>query len=243
MNNLKDTINNLLNKSNSKDLFNYFYLIAKIILNETNLLVNNVVHEIIEIEFYLNSGEHKDMFTHEHKGYKTGQFRLHGAGIDIAIGDEKRGFGGILIRSIRSEDYLIEGPLKVAYYLIKNMGDILGASIAIKGKENSCKNVFYAPRVGLMLKKDKDLKEQIPYLVKNYRFLADQSLSNEKYMIALSNKIYNQGADENIWDKSTLQNYVKEFEEGKTKEIQINTNTKITPIIKAYLMGYESNKI
>jgi hypothetical protein len=92
--------------------------IAKRILNESILLINNIPHYICEVEFYLYSVNHPDPFTHKDKeqsipnnwyfhkkggNYKSGTFK----GLDMTFRpnvityNKKYGmYGGMLIRSI-----------------------------------------------------------------------------------------------------------------------------------------------
>jgi hypothetical protein len=204
------------------------------------------IWDIIEIEFYYHSEFHKDIYAHVHSigdlpFYETGQFRIHGAGIDIAISDsEKKSYGGILIRTIeKKSEERIEGPVKVCDAIIKNMGNVEGSSISFVKRENPISiNIYQAPRVGLIPKKDSYLEEEFKFLVEDYRFFTDLKLKNEKYFIALRNN-----NNEMKLDKSTLLNYTKSYSKGKgishfeeLKRVVLNDFTSTQS--KALLMGY-----
>lgn len=247
MSELQAKLNSIFEAINKKNLYSEFYSIATEILTSYCLVIDDKPHNIVEIEFYLNAGNHEDMFTHKHEGYCTGQFRLHGAGIDIALGEEHaKGHGGILLRSISVDDEILEGPWKVAEYLVKHMGNIGGTSIAMKKKENSgVTNVFSAPRVGLQLKKNESLKKQAPYLLKNYRFFTEHVLQKEKYVIGLMHHI-NKTSIAGKWNKATFDSYKKEYEMGmhhKADGNGVKDFDKITDSVKAYLIGYFSEEV
>jgi 3-methyladenine DNA glycosylase Mpg len=96
--------------------------IPNLMLNHTVLQVNKKNFRIIEIEFYVNSEEHKDEYTHGsdeqhtygfwyfHKykngTYKSGTYK----GLDLTLGNKDTSYG-ILIRSIQdlSTNEITEG--------------------------------------------------------------------------------------------------------------------------------------
>lgn len=100
-----------------------FDVVADILLNQTILSINSVVYRICEIEFYLNSENHPDKYTHsleqqkEHGkyyfhrfkngSYKSGTFKC----MDFAIGNSRQ-YCGILLRSMCDilTGEFIEGP-------------------------------------------------------------------------------------------------------------------------------------
>src|SRR5579883_1075751 len=156
------------------------------------------------------------------KSYKNGSFK----GLDISCGHGEN-YGGILIRSISEvsnsikEENLIEGPSKTVDKIlelckvnhIKDLVDLLPNNIFtksilylqpieelkdIKQIEN---NILISPRVGLTLKKTKNLE----YIMKPYRFLNCKQIKKAQCLIALANNL-------NI--KKTWKNY---FNSGKTK--------------------------
>lgn len=124
---------------------NFPYL-ANRLLNYTLLMINSHPHRICEIEFYLNSSQHRDLYVHSHddqtkKGtwyfhrfnngtYKNGTFK----GIDIALGS--MGFqlchsvvvesvhAAILIRTVIdiNNKKIIEGPCKTVDHILSLSG-------------------------------------------------------------------------------------------------------------------------
>jgi 3-methyladenine DNA glycosylase Mpg len=96
--------------------------IPNLLLNNSVLLVNNKEFRIIEIEFYVNSDEHQDKYTHcssdqfkyglwyfhkfKNGSYKSGTFK----GLDLTLGSKDIAYG-ILIRSIQdlSDGKITEG--------------------------------------------------------------------------------------------------------------------------------------
>jgi 3-methyladenine DNA glycosylase Mpg len=109
------------------ELINYDTIetIAKSLLLKYVLMVNDKEYRICEIEFYINSTQHPDQYTHSdddqksfgkwyfHKcsggSYKGGTYK----GMDITMGNNETYFG-ILIRSIYDENLceMIEGPCR-----------------------------------------------------------------------------------------------------------------------------------
>jgi 3-methyladenine DNA glycosylase Mpg len=101
--------------------------LAKYLLFETHLVVNGNNYRMVEIELYICTDAHKDIFTHCHReqknmltwyfhqmsdkvnSYKGGTFK----GMDITCAIDG-GYGGILIRSVMDEatKEVIEGPCK-----------------------------------------------------------------------------------------------------------------------------------
>jgi hypothetical protein len=233
-----------------KETKNLINKISKDILQNYSIELNNISCDIVEIEFYYHSKSHKDIYTHKHSienlpHYETGQFRIHGAGIDIAISSsEKKSYGGILLRTIEDKNGgRIEGPIKVCDTIIKNMGNIEGSSIRLAKKECAVSiDIHQAPRVGLKPKKGNYSEQQLKFLVEDYRFFTDLKLENEKYFIALKNN--NSGMK---LDKSTLLNYTKSYEKGMEiehfEELKAILSDNFTSIYsKAILMGYFSKK-
>ena len=104
-----------LDKLNYKKLSDKdFISIAKKLMFESKLKVNDKYYQLIEIEFYLHNKNHKDTYTHcnqdqlnhcsfyFHKfrngSYKGGTFK----GMDMCFGDkDSNTYFGVLIRSIR----------------------------------------------------------------------------------------------------------------------------------------------
>jgi len=112
-------------KHSFKQYEDVFSQIAQRLLNEVVVMINGKPHRFIELEFYYQSANHPDHFTHGHpvqskfgkwyfhrtghkmSGYKGGSYK----GMDISIGGhsehadskvkEKTIHGGILVRAIQ----------------------------------------------------------------------------------------------------------------------------------------------
>lgn len=114
-----------------------FSHIANRILNYSMLMIEGNPHRICEIEFYLKSSQHRDLYVHGNKDqtmngfwyfhkfnngtYKNGTFK----GLDIALGSiEKLSnepiCASILIRSIIdiNQGKFIEGPCKTVNHIL-----------------------------------------------------------------------------------------------------------------------------
>jgi len=119
-----------------KSYHQIFTILAEKLLNHYCIIVNQKPLRICEIEFYLKTPKHQDIFTHcdkdqqifnrwyfhrqNGKSYKSGTYK----GLDLTFGYSKQHnniYGGILIRSIKDleTDKLIEGPCKVVDYILK----------------------------------------------------------------------------------------------------------------------------
>ncbi len=205
-----------------------FLPIAEEILFNYVLQIQQSTYRLTEVECYLNNEERAfDMFAHSHKGFTTGQLRLHGAGIDISI-QEKNFNGGFLLRGmVEIDDDLldlpqyIDGPWKLAQNII-NKASIYEERFILSWKRCKLphKPIITSPRVGLNLKSQLDVINQLPYLFKNWRFLTSPfQTNNAKYLIAISLLKEGKSVEDvshilNI-KPSTIQNYQKYIEEGK----------------------------
>lgn len=155
-----------------------FQRIAKELLNNYVIMSNHVPYRITEIEFYINSADHGDDYTHSHPLQKTkGKWYMHGSGMDITCGSDDF-YGGILIRaiynldnSIHEKDRYIYGPIKIVAELFKNLDSVLLHSFPfglVKDESNLIKEKeepIAAPRIGLNEKNNPDMHK------KHYRFL------------------------------------------------------------------------
>lgn len=217
----------------------HFKELAEKILLGYQLNLNDSYWDFTEIEFYFYNDIHPDPFVHPHSDYSTGQFRLHGAGLDIAIGDGKN-YGGILLRSIRKvgEKELVPSPLKVCDVIIANMGNIEKSSISIVPKQNKSSDIIYqTPRIGLSSKNKELAEQQVEYIIRPYRYFTADQLLAEKYIKALI--FGNNGG----LDDLTLKEYQKSFDAGRefTNPLEIIKGY-FNLHKKAKLMGYYSNK-
>lgn len=106
----------------------YFPQMADILFNHSVFVINEKRYRLAEIEFYLRSDNHPDLYTHQNPEqlrlhtiyfhrfgngtYKGGTFK----GMDFTFGSEDDDvYFGVLIRSIIDieNDEIIEGPCKV----------------------------------------------------------------------------------------------------------------------------------
>ena len=142
-----------------------FDLVAKYLLNNCSISVNERTYHLSEIEFYYFSDKHPDPYVHKHDNQKQiGLWYFHNAGQDFTFGSDGN-YGGILIRAVRDENSgnYLDGPLKTFDELF-NKGLLLHNKNSFRitiddKKENTLKDVFAYPRVGLNPKgKEKGLK-------------------------------------------------------------------------------------
>ncbi len=99
--------------ASKKELEKHFAKVADQILNKHVMWINSKPYRLLEIEFYLNSQNHPDTFTHgdpmqakrgewyfhrQKNTYKAGTYK----GLDIAFGQGDSSKGGILLRAMLS---------------------------------------------------------------------------------------------------------------------------------------------
>jgi len=120
-----------------------FAEIAHVLLNELDLVVaGSTRFQLAEVEFYLNSAAHPDVFAHGDpqqerfcewyfhrsggKSYKEGTYR----GLDLALGTNKM-FCGVLIRSLRdSKGKVIQGSCLSVNAILAAAGAVSVADLA-----------------------------------------------------------------------------------------------------------------
>ncbi len=104
-----------------------FDKIAKSLLLNTLVKINNESYTLTEIEFYyFHKDIHEDSYTHKHdKG--EGVWRFHNSGIDITLGSSSLCYGGVLIRGIKnnSNGKFTNGPRRVLREWFKSFGSIM----------------------------------------------------------------------------------------------------------------------
>jgi len=109
---------------NIHDIENSFDRIAKDLLTNYALMVNETEIRFTEIEFYFfHEDFHKDEYTHEH-GRNSGEWRFHNQGLDITFQSDSKSDGGILIRGILLNGKYINGPRKVVREIFEAFGKI-----------------------------------------------------------------------------------------------------------------------
>src|SRR5262245_4288513 len=119
----------------------WFHDVATCLLGPCRLRAAGSVVRLVEIEFYYDSQEHPDPFTHRHaeqatsarwyfhrigESYRGGSFK----GIDLTFGNSSA-HGGILIRSLETpEGRLVVGPSLCVDYLLTATGSSSVAALA-----------------------------------------------------------------------------------------------------------------
>lgn len=172
----------------------YFVQMADRLLNECYLLVNGRKYRLVEIEFYLNSPNHPDLYTHcnpdqllmntfyFHK-YKTGTYKSGTyKGLDITFGSaDENVYFGILIRSIQDmeTDEIIDGPCNSVNRILREYD----CSDVMEFTEGKNLDIFKNKRKFILVQTD-DLDQEIvsmgpriglsekypDYQTRNYRF-------------------------------------------------------------------------
>ena len=112
--------------SDSKNINEIFKEIAVELFSNYHIQKGGRNYELLEIEFYFFSNNHKDIITYPRNSDKPGMWFFHMSGVDITFGskDQRNNnfYGGILIRSmIRtdvSEPLPISGPMKCVEELL-----------------------------------------------------------------------------------------------------------------------------
>lgn len=113
----KDTIMTNLKESlciiRGMNISEQFDRIAKELFQKYQIVKNDSVYDLLEIEFYYCSSDHKDIITYQ-RTTKGGLWFFHPSGVDITFQSESdKYYGGILIRSIKKQGgKAICGPLK-----------------------------------------------------------------------------------------------------------------------------------
>ena len=172
--------------------------IAREFLTEVSTFAFGNTIRLHEIEFYASRNVHPDPFAHCHpiqglfgrwyvhrvgKGYKSGSFK----GLDFTFGKDGA-FGGVLIRSLESEDgSVVCGPSLCVDYLMKLGGfsSVADFDKAISSRpiwdvdnplhfepaEQDPSPIYSTARVGLNGFTIQD-KEPWKYILRRYRFLS-----------------------------------------------------------------------
>ena len=85
-----------------EDIQGSFNRIACDMIHNWHLQVNDDLYSFTEIEFYFHDKEtHEDKATYEHK-LDAGLWRSHLSGLDITLRHSIGGYGGILIRGLKT---------------------------------------------------------------------------------------------------------------------------------------------
>jgi hypothetical protein len=162
-----------------------FDRIAKDLIHNWNLMVNNEIYSFTEIEFYyFFKGTHDDMAVHEHKVYfEYGYLRHHSKGLDITFKTTEDSDGGILIRGLKKhnehKNYYFNGPLRVLEEIFISFGSINKPEkiFGLKPKQFfSNEQVFKTIRFGLSEKQPNAFKDNL------YRYFIDIDHWDKKHI-------------------------------------------------------------
>lgn len=179
----------------------WFTAIAMRLLGACRLQIGGAPHRLVEIEFYFDSQEHPDPFTHRHPEQATsGRWYFHriGAsyrggsfkGLDLTLGDGVA-HGGILIRSLETPSRrVVVGPSLCVDYLLEATSSPSVAALASAQADRAALDLaaplslsesatheaeftlFRTARVGLSLKRHRDALA-VDRLARRYRFLTE----------------------------------------------------------------------
>jgi hypothetical protein len=210
-----------------------FSKIADKLLNKTVLVINDSEYRLEEIEFYLHTTDHQDIYTHRdddqmhpckwyfHKqsggSYKGGTYK----GLDITFGwngnHPGNTYGGILIRAINKipDGKTILGPCKTVDHILERTGcDKINDLV-----KDLSDTVFKKCKLYLKQKNDLDTKiiysgprvglsfKYPNYAVKNYRFLTNIK-TTEKYKSTIIMNLINSGmTHDEIIKKTGIKKY------------------------------------
>ena len=207
MSRTREDWSSLLQHPRSVDEFTsgkWFECLANSLLNKSKLIVNELPHRIVEIEFYYHSPKHPDPFAHRgplqrergrwcfhrtgrtHQSYRGGSFK----GLDLTFGDGIA-FAGILLRSVeRPDGELINGPSLLVDYLLNvteqqsvaALDDLINtrqvwdssSPISMLPVEDRRQPVTWTSRVGLSLKRVAPSEANLSFLVRRYRYLTER---------------------------------------------------------------------
>jgi hypothetical protein len=169
-----------------------FDSIAKELINEHVILVNDQEFQFTEIEFYYYNTGHEDMYTHRHLR-RAGEWRIHNQGLDITLEGNNEKDGGILIRGLKYDStdangqkrvIYINGPIKALGELFESMGSVVNSSsIKLSQKNHVHKQISKTFRHIPNKKQNKE------FHFKKYRYFTD--FENLDISNPIKNKIKN----------------------------------------------------
>jgi hypothetical protein len=174
-----------IESGNPKLVSQFFNKIADYILLHSLLQINENQYKIVEMEFYFFGENHKDGYTHDHD-LDGGMWRAHNSGIDITLAGESSEYGGILLRSIKniSDNTYINGPRKVLFEIIKNLGNVFLTDHRLGLIENKLPynyqkfEALKVNRIGLNKANRKTLND-VKYKDFPYRYIIDLNTDNK----------------------------------------------------------------
>lgn len=150
-----------------------FDRIAKEILLNYGIKVNDTFFRISEIEFYYFDQVHPDKYARKHTR-AAGEWLFHRRGLELTLAGGTKRYGGILIRGIyNANGQYINGPYPVIYELFKSIGKIGKKSFFQFLKSFPIrKKIIKTIRYGLGQKKNSK------YYSSKYRYLVDPEQLN-----------------------------------------------------------------
>jgi hypothetical protein len=151
-----------------------FETIAQKLFDKYAIQTHNTLFRFVEIEFYWNSPNHIDNSTYQRRYVdpKMGDWFFHYSGVDIALkGEDSRGYGGILIRSIFdiNANKIYKGPMVCAMKLFSET-NAFTESIKTKVIEYDFEKskIIKTGRIGLGQNAKQNGADKL-----NYRFIID----------------------------------------------------------------------
>ncbi|UII19649.1 hypothetical protein [Fulvivirga ligni] len=146
------------------------------------MISNKVEYRLVEIEFYFNCEQHRDSSTHEHN-LDAWQWRFHNSGLDITLweSDNREGYGGILIRSIKSLDgNFTNGPRKVVSQLFRDQGTVSEVNNGIRLVEKSFDDLYSLhDEENRILSTWRHNIGKSEFADSTYRYIIDRTLNNK----------------------------------------------------------------
>ena len=119
-------------KINNQDIPSSFDRIAKELIQDYALFVNDVEFRFTEIEFYyFHYDIHEDKYTHKHDR-DGGEWRFHNQGFDLTFQWDNQTDGGVLIRGLKKVggEY-VNGPRKVIMKIFEAFGKAIKESTIV----------------------------------------------------------------------------------------------------------------
>lgn len=224
----------------------WFDHIAGYLLNQTSLFIMEQPHRIEEIEFYYRTPKHDDPFTHgdshqrqnatwyfhrEGGNYRGGSFK----GLDITFGPEDA-YGGILIRTISSDEQQINGCSLCVDHLLKTtkLDHVSKLDAHLKPlhvfdqnpylylapHHNSTRTITQTARVGLTLKRCAQNPTMPDFITRPYRYLTDPTIKKGKIYTIMA--LHQQGDDvaaihaKTRSPKKSINTYITHYNHGLT---------------------------
>jgi hypothetical protein len=170
-----------------------FDAIAKELINEHVIQVNDREFQFTEIEFYyFKTGVHEDNYTHKHRR-DPGEWRIHNQGLDITLKGDEVQDGGILIRGLKyfentsngnKKVHYINGPIKSLSLLFEAMGSAMNPSSIVLLRKQTGPKVIHKTFRHIFNK-----TENADFRFKDYRYLSDfENLSiSEQLKVTIRN--------------------------------------------------------